>query len=299
MNAERKPTSAPARIQREGVTVSFESITPETAAKYLEHNLHNRALSGDDVAKYARAMADGRFALNGETIKFSRSGRLIDGQHRLHGVIASGRTVTMLVVRGLDEDAMVTVDVGRPRNVADLLRLERDNPSYVRELATLARRAMVMLGRSVDTRDKTLVYQYAVDNLEDLLRAIDVASHPDKRSMVGTRSTYALAAWYLLRVSGVSEAAVYAFIDELGSDIGIEEGTPRHVFRRYVSGDPRVLSPTTSLVRERAAVSLFIKTWNAWRDPSKSFKVLRPWRDGEDFPEVEVHDVTPASMAAQ
>ena len=297
MNAARKPTAA-TTARFDGVEVAFETITPEMAESYLEHNLHNRSLSHDDVAKYARAMAEGRFRINGETIKFSKRGRLIDGQHRLQAIVVSGVPVTMLVVRDLDEDAMVTVDVGRPQNVADLLRLERDNPAYVRELATLARRSMYLQGRSVETRDKTLVFQYAVDHLEELLRAIDVATQPDKRSLVGTRSTYALAAWYLLQTPGISEPAVYAFIDELGSDIGIEEGTPRHVFRRYVSGDPRVLSPTTSVVRERAAVSLFVKTWNAWRDPSKSLKVLRPWHEGQDFPEVEVHAVTPESIAS-
>jgi hypothetical protein len=294
MNATRTParksTATPQRAIAAGdVTVQFVDVTPALALDYLEHNLHNRALSYDDVAKYSTAMREGRFAINGDTIRFAKSGRLIDGQHRLHAVVDSDTTQTMLVVRGIDEDAMITVDVGRPRNVADLLRLERDNPAYVRELATLARRSMVMLGQATATRDKTLVYEYAVEHVDELLTAIDIASKPDKHALVGTRSTYALAAWWLLRTEGITDAQVYTFIDDLGNDIGIEEGSPRHVFRRYVSGDPRILAPTTSLTRERAAVSLFIKTWNAWRDPDRSFKMLRPWQDGQSYPEVETH----------
>lgn len=47
-------------------------------------------------------MQDGKWKLNGKTICFDRTGRLLNGQHRLSAVVRSGVSLTTVVVRGLD-----------------------------------------------------------------------------------------------------------------------------------------------------------------------------------------------------
>ena len=49
-------------------------------------------------------MQDGKWRLNGKTICFDSTGRLLNGQHRLSAVVRSGVTLTTVVVRGLDPD---------------------------------------------------------------------------------------------------------------------------------------------------------------------------------------------------
>lgn len=73
---------------------------------------------------FARDMASGAWKFNGETIKFSTDGNLLDGQHRLNAIIQSGCTVKMMVVWGLDESSQDTVDIGAARTVADMLDME-------------------------------------------------------------------------------------------------------------------------------------------------------------------------------
>lgn len=68
-------------------------------------------------------MEAGRWRLNGETVKFSATGHLYDGQHRLNAVVQSGTTVPMVVIRGLGDDVMPTVDAGAKRSYSDALKL--------------------------------------------------------------------------------------------------------------------------------------------------------------------------------
>jgi hypothetical protein len=65
-------------------------VTPELAKQWLEANTHNRPLSEELVIAYMVDMLDGRWQYNGDAIRFDHTGRLIDGQHRLHACIEAG-----------------------------------------------------------------------------------------------------------------------------------------------------------------------------------------------------------------
>lgn len=67
--------------------VQEEIITPETAKSWLLKNVHNRPLRDGLVTTYATDMANEQWQSNGESIKFSSEGELLDGQHRLAAVI--------------------------------------------------------------------------------------------------------------------------------------------------------------------------------------------------------------------
>ncbi|KAF7277615.1 hypothetical protein GWI33_002970, partial [Rhynchophorus ferrugineus] len=83
------------------IAAQVETITPDLARQYLAFNTHNRNVRSYRVKGYAADMRDGRWTLNGEAIKFSADGTLLDGQHRLQAVIEADVAVQMLVVRGV------------------------------------------------------------------------------------------------------------------------------------------------------------------------------------------------------
>lgn len=100
----------------------LELITPDIAKKYLCKNCANRPIKDKHIAFLARQMADGQFTFNGESIKFDKSGNLLDGQHRLNAVIKSGKTIQFLVIKDLDQSVMPTIDTGRKsRDAGDVL----------------------------------------------------------------------------------------------------------------------------------------------------------------------------------
>ncbi|AEK10040.1 hypothetical protein FDH96_gp127 [Mycobacterium phage Rey] len=98
-------------------------VSPALAQSWLEGNRNNRPLNTKHVQMLASAIQSGRFQFNGDTIRISKDGTLLDGQHRLNAIIESDATVPMLVVFGLDEDVVSTIDQGRPRSVVDILRM--------------------------------------------------------------------------------------------------------------------------------------------------------------------------------
>lgn len=67
--------------------IEIQEITPQKARTMLEMNTRNfRDVRPFRVDQYAKMMAEGRWELNGETIKIADN-YLIDGQHRLLAAI--------------------------------------------------------------------------------------------------------------------------------------------------------------------------------------------------------------------
>ena len=98
-------------------------ITPARAQAMLERNKLNRPLRHRLVKAYASDIAAGKWQMNGETIKISVDGDLLDGQHRLSAVIDANTPVRMLVIGGLPRDSFHTIDTGMRRSTAQLLAI--------------------------------------------------------------------------------------------------------------------------------------------------------------------------------
>lgn len=96
-------------------------VTPELAKQLLDKNTHNRALSEGTVARLIGAMRRGEWQYNGDTIRISKAGRLLDGQHRLSAIEKSGISQKYIIVDGLDDESFTTIDVGKGRTAGDML----------------------------------------------------------------------------------------------------------------------------------------------------------------------------------
>ena len=105
-----------------GLRLTVETITPDIARDYLEQNVsNNRNISDRHVAALARDIKAGRYAQNGETLKFSPEGELLDGQHRLWGCIVADKPFTTAVVRGVT--SLDDVDRARPRTISNVMEI--------------------------------------------------------------------------------------------------------------------------------------------------------------------------------
>jgi len=104
------------------LNVRSVTVTPEMAETLLASRGPNRHVSAPVINKYARDMLAGRWLLNGQTIKISEEGRLLDGQHRLEAAKKAQVSFPSLIVEGLSEDTFASLDIGRKRAVSDILR---------------------------------------------------------------------------------------------------------------------------------------------------------------------------------
>lgn len=100
------------------------ALSREDIEYILESNTENRNLNDRLVDHYAKIMSQaGRWVINGECIKISKTGKLLDGQHRLHGAHKSNCKPSLTVCFGLDDNAFKTLDTGRTRSPGDILHM--------------------------------------------------------------------------------------------------------------------------------------------------------------------------------
>ena len=102
----------------------IQLITPAIAESYLELNSGNRKVNEGHVINLAGAMSRGEWVVNGDSIRFTASSRLVDGQHRLAAIVKSGVTLNMVVVTGLSDDAFMTIDCGKSRGISDTFSIK-------------------------------------------------------------------------------------------------------------------------------------------------------------------------------
>lgn len=150
------------------VKAAVESITPEKAVSWLKKNEFNRSLQATLVDHYAQQIKDGEWFLNGESIIFSDTGSLLDGQHRLHGIVKAKRPAECIVVRGVDKKAMVSINTGRSRSVADHLKMQGvECKEYLSAAAAITYLSRFINGKYIDSKRRVTpqwAFKYINDN---------------------------------------------------------------------------------------------------------------------------------------
>ena len=94
-------------------------IGPEEAKALLAANYSNRPIQPARVKYYTDLIKAGEFRLTHQGIAFSSSGRGLDLQHRLLAIIASEKTVPLLVTEGMNEEDFFAIDQHAKRSMAD------------------------------------------------------------------------------------------------------------------------------------------------------------------------------------
>jgi len=99
------------------------TVTPEVASIWLDQNTNNRPLNKKRVTNLASVISRGEWELNGDSIRFSESGVLLDGQHRLAAIVESDTPIQTMVVTGLKDSVFDVIDRGATRTVGDVLSM--------------------------------------------------------------------------------------------------------------------------------------------------------------------------------
>jgi len=103
--------------------LQIETITPSVAKTYLGKNYNNRNLAKNHVAFLKSELIAGNYKLNGQSIVLGKSGRLLDGQHRLTAVVETGIPIQSVVMHDVEEDTFATIDTGKARGGYDALHI--------------------------------------------------------------------------------------------------------------------------------------------------------------------------------
>lgn len=237
------------------------TVSPELAKEWLDRNVHNRPVRKNKVDGYARDMKAGKWALNGEAVKFGIDGVLLDGQHRLHAIVAAGVPVQMLVVVGLANETQVTMDSGAKRTTGDAFSLE--GKKNAQNLAAILKK--IWMWQRGDHKFAASILPTTAECAELLAKhpeihhSVEVATHvrstfrPLPPSIVGT------AHFVLSRIN--AEEADH-FFARVSDGAGLAPGHPILTLRSRVTNE--TLAGASVHAYQRMAY--LIRTWNAVRD---------------------------------
>lgn len=263
--------------------VSRERITPTIAAQMLKHNEGNRRLRVDRIERYAREMLRGQWLDDGSSIGFDKNGRLMQGQHRLSGVVLAGQTNPKIefwwvVARDLPTESYKVMDQGLARSGADALGF---NVANGKNKAAITRLYLcwTMDGdprnrRDMDVISRLDVAEYYSANTQAVNDATNVAAQLYEQFAGGNRSAwgaFALRGWDLYR------GAADEFIEGVLSGAGLDAGSPILALRNFVSNNRRL--PTAG-----HHLAVVIKAWNDWM--THKTRSVMVFRIDEDFPDM-------------
>jgi hypothetical protein len=251
-------------------------VTPEIAALWLHRNMKNRPLREIHIKTMARDMEKDRWEYTGEAIKFSSTGRLIDGQHRLRAIVASGVTLKMMVVIDVPDEAQAVMDSGARRSTGDALAF-RDEVN----VSTLA--ATCRFGVQID--EGRFSGRDGVTNQE----VIDwLTNHPEIRRHVNTvckqrrRIDFkpSIMAYALWRMSNCHREEASAFFEDLVQLRTGGDNDPLNVLLQRMHAAEKSRERTTALTQ----LHWITRAWNA-RRMGRSMKQLKvPFNEQEVLP---------------
>jgi len=267
--------------------IKIVEITPDLAAEWLDCNINNRSRREDGAGAYSRDMRAGDWKLTGDTIKFDWYGTLIDGQHRLEGVLRSGEAIQSVVIWGVDPEAQQVVDSGMARSFKDQLVMGGGHP-HAATVAALARR----VHQWYPPLNERLNFSRARITHSELKRTVEQRAHelahcadfvePLKKRIDLSASWLAFIYWVLRQHN--AEAAA-DFMTKMATGAALEDGDPVLVLRDRIRRE-REKKRGDFNVR---VLWLSVIAWNNWMDGNTDVSRLQFPKGGmtqDTFPKV-------------
>lgn len=253
----------PLRQGNKMITTKVVNVTPSMAAKILEKNAHNRPLNKRHVDRLSLSMSAGEWQMNGESIKISKCGSLLDGQHRLSAIVKTGVAMTMMVTKGLPLDTFHTMNIGaRTRTAADVLAISGE-----KNYATLASGARMLKCWELDRGAPQFRGSQAAVSVKQIEDTI--ALHPKIRLYTSYKSPHinkflagSVVCFLGYVFHTISFKKAEQFFNGLISGAGLESGNAILLLRDRLMFNA---ADAAKLPREDI-IALTIKAWNSHYD---------------------------------
>ena len=274
----------------------YMEVTQTLAVAWLEKNTINRAIKDPHVQAITEAIRQGTFrGDNGETIKISPEGKVLDGQHRLWAVVEANHSIRTWVVFNVPEDSFPTIDLVIPRSANDAITVEGKTTGQE------------FLYGSILSAAAKYYYRYLHEGLKDML--INVGSERRRvsnqevlevirnhqeivdssifigplRYVKGIKKSKFIFLHTILAKKDTSMAN--HFMEKLYTGEDLAKGSPILTLRNKLLN----LKQTTGLINghrlDLFLIVITIKAWNAYREGRKA-QVLS-WGETEAPPTVK------------
>lgn len=258
----------------------IKQITPSVAGEMLKRNINNRPIREVQVEFYSQQMINNEWLFDGQPIRFSSNGGLLDGQHRLSAVIKSGVPNEFMVITGIDPEAFKVMDTGSSRSPSDVLSIQGAKysamiSSSIKFVSNFNKGRRSDAGTNKISNSQVLdFYLSHKDILEDYAKKSGALSAEFGRIL---SPSFLLSIKYLFAQKSVTHSE--QFVNQLCTGLGLSQHNPIHVLRK------KLLTNSSSQYKQTQMhkTAVTIKAWNLYR-LNKECKILRWNKDEESFP---------------
>ena len=263
--------------------VSIENIDPKRAEELLALNHNNRNLRPMLVTRYAKSMQRGQWDSTGEPFQVSRTGRLLNGQHRAAAIIESGIPMKdAVVVTELDDAVFTNIDTGMTRRPSDALKAVGATNA-----AQMGSTVKLLIGLELDLQ-LTNTHEMSLITREDLVTWYTPRRSELEAALTNARKLTAaiggkMTAWQAfcyMAADRYGEESLDDFLKPLVTGVGHEEGDSRLTLQRWM------INPHNHALPAFQHLQAAIKTFNAHTGNAPHFTKIHQWNSSQAFPEI-------------
>lgn len=266
-----------------GLTAEIKTINPAVAKAILATSRRNRHVTISRVRKLSQAMELGEWII-AQPIMVNCDGTLLDGQHRLHAVIRSGKSIQFLVISGFESlDTFGRIDDVATRRLKDWLQIRGESlPDILAAVVVMAAKDERGMIPTTSGPGFQMTAPEGIDYLEahdEIRRSVMEAP-----ATVTRYASRAMLCFCHYKFAQKDRAAAGSFLIDLATGDKEGERDPIYLLRERLKSNRRA---KTKLPRTEM-LALIYKSWNAVRAGQKLHNLR--WRStgpkAETFPEV-------------
>jgi hypothetical protein len=209
--------------------VKAVSVTPSAAKALLNENKYNRRVNQRKVDLYTREMRAGRWRLSNDMICISTDGQLLNGQHRLLAVVASGVTIRAYVAYAVPVADALPMDSGTLRSEGAKRNMFFGAENGKNEVAIARAIAGLAIGDSRFVFSTSELNEIIEENREEIAWAAKVLCGGKKRKGLTATVIGCLAYAY-----PVDSAKVKAFAEALSTGANVSMYSPALALRNQL-----------------------------------------------------------------
>jgi len=265
------------------MNVQKQLITPAKAAELLQANIKNRRAKSPVILKYVKEMSEGRWKEDTfELIKISKTGVILDGQHRLMAVVKANIPIYFHIVYGLEDSIFDVLDTGSVRNATDVFKINGipyDNtlPAIINFYFSLSAGGTLSRGTHVNLRKSSAELLVIYDKSPNYWQDIAVRSNSLYASFAKILPPSFIGG-LIAFFDSINAIDSEEFMCQLCTGRGVEYEIIHTLRNKLINEKVSVhkLNPQTK-------IAYIIKAWNSFR-MKQSIKILKYTPSVDKFP---------------
>lgn len=249
------------------MTTKMVRINAEIAAEMLKGNIDNRAAAKAHVKFLALQMLEGKWKFTGDPIKISKTGKVLDGQHRLMAIVQSQTEHDFLICYDLENEIFDVLDTGKNRSAGNVLSIKGfERYTSVAALAKMIIRynkgqfSGLLIGSGAEGLSRAVTNQEVLAFAEsnDLMPYIRFGHVLNDKCKILTGTVYA---FFFYLFTNIDEQAANVFFEKLVSGVNLTEKDPVLYLRNKLFED----MGANNKMNARSKLGYVIKGWNLYR----------------------------------